>query len=376
MYADGGNLYLQVKRITEASEWRVSKAWVFRYHHEGRRRTMGLGAFPMVGLAEARDRAERHRKELDNAKKGYGDHPLEIRRKRKQQIRPTFTFCCKQYLETHASQWSSKKHAKQWRSTLKTYAEPVIGELLVDDISIDEVEEVLRPIWHTKHETAKRTRQRMATIFEWAQAKKYLHGDNPAELTRGLRIILGTPNKQAVEVKHHTALPYKDAPGFYAELTAKTSISARALAFTILTAARTSETRLMRAVEVNGNEWVIPGERMKAGREHRVHLTQPARDLLKFEVDGWLWPGMRGGGMSNMAMLKLCRTMRPGVTVHGFRSTFRDLVAEETDVDGDIAELCLAHTVGSEVERAYRRSELLDKRRDLLELWAAFVTGD
>lgn len=374
LYADGGNLYLQIQRARGEYNWRVNKSWIFRYYHDGRQRCMGIGPYPLIGLSEARERAGNHRKELEAAKYGQGVYPLELRRKRKTAVRPTFTWCREQYLEDFSSEWSNDKHRKQWTSTLTRYADPIIGGLLVSELTKQDIVEVLKPIWLTKPETAKRTRQRIKRVLDWAKAADYLEGENPAALDTGLDLLLPSRNKRTSPVKHHSALPYRDLPQFYAELTSKTSVSARALAFTILTAARTNEIRQMRIEELDGTDWVIPAKRMKAGKEHRIHLTQPAKDLLIFNVGGWLWPGNRGGSLSNMAMLKLCKTMRPGITVHGFRSTFRDWVAEDTDVDGDISELCLAHTVGSEVERAYRRSDLLAKRRDLLERWAAFVT--
>ena len=370
LYADGGSLYLQVR--TGASG--LLKSWIFRYRQNGKLKNLGLGHIPTVSLSMARKLAGDRRTEVALARNGDGPFPLELRAKLKAQERATFSVCANEFIDTHKQEWKSPKSEQQWRNTLSTYVEPHIGDLSASEITSEHIQHLLEPIWLTKPETARRVRQRVKRVLDYAKSAGYRSGDNPAELAGALKDLL--PNQGKVTRKtNFAAMPYQEVPAFFAELAKRESPSALALRWTILTAARTSETRLMQAKEIQGDLWVVPVERMKAGRKHTVPLSPAALELVKFNVEGWVWPGKKGP-LSDMAMLELLRGMRPGLTVHGFRSSFRDWCAEATDVQNHVAEMCLAHAIENAVEAAYRRGELLAKRRDLLEQWAAFVTGD
>ena len=371
--ADGGGLYLQ---ISESG----AKSWVFRYRKAGRLREMGLGAVHSLGLAVARKRATECRKlRLD------GQDPIEERQagrlKAKLDAARSMTFqqCAEAFVSAHKASWKNAKHTAQWTSTLATYAYPFFGKLSVHTIDVGLVLKALGPIWHTKTETASRLRQRIEAVLDWATASGHRQGDNPARWRGHLDKLL--PQRGRVQkVQHHAALPYAEAGAFMAKLREQESTSALALEFLILTAARTGEVIGATWDEIDLNEcvWTIPAHRMKAGKEHRIPLSKPALAILKRlpkdNRDGFVFPGGKTSKpLSNMALLALLARMgRTDLTVHGFRSTFRDWAAERTNFPREVAEQALAHSLRDKVEAAYRRGDLFEKRRHLGEAWAKF----
>jgi integrase len=377
LHHDGRGLYLQVKN--------GGRSWVFRYTLNGKARYMGLGPYPGVSLAEARRGAEGHRGLLRE-----GKDPIEARQEHRQTARlkaaqsVTFEHCAKQYIDDHIAGWRNTKHADQWRSTLETYAYPVFGSLSVQVIDTALVTKVLGPIWKNKTETATRVRQRVEAILDWATAHGYRSGDNPARW-RGHLDKLFPKRSKVQKVKHHDAMHSSELPEFFAELSKRKTISAKALAFTILTAARSGEVRGATLGEINsdGTTWTIPGERTKSGREHRVPLSTQALALLRsldFIVENdeqVLFPGPLGKPLSDAAMRKYLQQEmgEPGLTVHGFRSTFRDWAAECTNFPREIAEAALAHVLRDKTEAAYQRGDMLERRRMLMEGWAKFCTS-
>jgi integrase len=399
MYADGGNLYLQVVATANES---LSKSWIFRYvspvevyppgHKRagrGRVRDMGLGPAADFSLAEARQMAQDARKKVHG-----GIDPLAAKTAEQAEKRAavakymTFEQCARAYIEAHSVAWSNDKHRRQWGSTIETYAKPAIGSLPVQAIDTALVLKVIQPIWNEKPETASRLRGRIESILDWATTSGYRKGDNPARWRGHLENLLAAKAKVR-KVRHHPALPYKDIPAFMAELRARDSLSARALEFTILTAARTGESVMAkRHDEIDHEEraWDVPADRMKAKKPHRVPLTGRAleiiQDLPEVEGNPYLFPGGKPGkSLSNMAMAELLKGMgwkdKNGETIvpHGFRSTFRDWAAERTGHPGDVVEAALAHTIDNKVEAAYRRGDLFEKRRRLMDDWAAYCAS-
>lgn len=370
--ADGGGLYLQVGPTG-------GKSWLFRFMLKGKARAMGLGPLHTVSLAEARQAALECRKALLN-----GKDPIEERKSRlaasETNTQPTFEWCADAYIKAHAPGWRNKKHAEQWRATLKTYAQPTFGERPVDEIDLSLVMLALEPIWTKKTETASRVRGRVEAILDWAAVRGFRSGENPARWRGHLDALL--PARTRVKkVEHHAALPYAELPAFIGALRARAANAARALEFLILTAARTGE--IIRAdwseVDLEKQVWTIPPERMKAGREHRVPLSKRAIGILS------ALPKPRTGivfkaeqsqsALSNAALLALLKRMeRPDLTAHGFRSTFRDWVAEKTTYPNEMAEMALAHTVSDRVEAAYRRGDMFERRKKMMEDWADFCS--
>ncbi|EAR51816.1 site-specfic recombinase, phage integrase family protein [Oceanicola granulosus HTCC2516] len=334
---------------------------------------MGLGSFALVSLAEARDLAVRYRK---IAREG-GD-PIQERRQAQLTV-PTFAEAARTVFEENRASWRNPKHAQQWINTLETYAVPVIGTRPVSDVETADILRVLAPIWLTKAETARRVRQRLSTVFDWAKAAGFRQGDNPvAGADRGLP-------RQTVKVSHHKALPYQELPAFMAQLRSKDRgyITRLALEFLILTASRTSEVLNAQWPEfdLTGEVWIVPATRMKAGREHRVPLTprcvEIVRQLQQLGDTGLVFPGtQKGKAMSNMVFATLLRRMDVDATVHGFRSSFRDWVAEETNYPNELAEMALAHTIKNATEAAYRRGDLLERRRAMMLAWEVFIKED
>ena len=375
MYGDGGGLYL---RVTDHG----AKNWVFRFMLNGRARWMGMGPLHTVSLAEARKRAGEHR-----LRRHDGIDPIEARRAERLQARldaakaVTFKECADAYIKAHSPGWRNGKHTAQWEATLATYAEPVIGKLSVQAIDTGLVFRVLEPIWTTKPETAGRVRGRIETILDWAKVRGFRAGENPARWRGHLDKLLPARSKVR-RVEHHAALPYTEAPGFLAALRHQGGIAARALEFTILTAARTGEVIGARWSEVNvwDKAWTIPGTRMKAGREHRVPLSPRTLAILeemqahRHGDDGFVFPGGKPAKpLSNMAFLMLLRRMDRGdLTAHGFRSSFRDWATERTNFPAEVAEMALAHTVSDKTVAAYSRSDLFERRRRLMQQWATF----
>jgi integrase len=377
MYADGGGLYLQV---TEGGA-----SWIYRYMLAGRAREMGLGPRVLFGLSEARAKA------LDARRLRHeGIDPIEARRATRAQARldlakaVTFKQCAERYIGAHRAGWRNGKHAAQWEATLATYAEPVMGGLPVQAIDTGLVLKVLEPIWVIKPETAGRVRGRIESILDWAKARGYRPGENPARWRGHLDKLLPARSKVR-KVKHHTALPYAELPAFLMSLREQEGIAARALEFMILTAARTGEILGARWHEIDLLEktWTIPAARMKAGKEHRVPLCarafiilQEMQRLQPASADAFVFPGGKSDrSLSNMAFLMLLRRMgRDDLTAHGFRASFKTWASERTSFLNEIVEAALAHVVGSKVEQAYRRGDMFERRRRLIHQWTTFCT--
>jgi integrase len=378
MHADGGGLYLQA---TIGTGDLIRKSWIFRFATDGRERHMGLGSIENIGLAEARQRAADARKlrelGLDPIRARDESQATAAALAAKQTM--TFDACRDAYISAHRAGWKNVKHAGQWTVSLTTYATPLIGAVSVRDVDTGLVMQVLEPIWSVKPETAARVRGRIESILDWAKVRGFREGDNPARWRGHLDQLLPHRSKMQ-KVQHHPALPYGDLPAFLTLLRAEQGIAARALEWTILTAARTGETIGATAAEVHVRDkvWTIPGNRMKAEREHRVPLSDRAMTIIDElaplrDAAGHLFPGQGQGALSNMAMLALLRRMgQAGVTVHGFRSTFRDWAAERTNYPNEVVEMALAHVVGDKTEAAYRRGDLFDKRRRLMDAWAEY----
>ena len=275
------------------------------------------------------------------------------------------------YLKAHSDKWTSAKHAAQWPATLEQYAYPKIGAMSVTDIDVDDVIRCIEPIWKSIPETANRVRGRIEAILGYATVRKFRTGDNPARWRGHLATLLPAKGKLR-ETAHHAALPYADMPAFMADLRKRTTLSARALEFTILTAARTGEVNgaTWEEVDLKAKKWAIPASRMKSGREHAVPLCDRALAILKSLKH------QRGPvfGLSNIAMLETLQIMRPGMTTHGMRSTFRDWAAERTNFPREVCEQALAHTISNSVEKAYRRGDLFEKRRRLMTQWADYCS--
>lgn len=375
LYPDGGNLYLQVSGAR-------TKSWTFRFKSPitGKTRDMGIGALQDRNLAEARDMARDCRNML-----AAGVDPIEARHKVRVEARlaaartKTFDDCAAAYIDAHAAGWRNAKHQWQWRQTIAAHASPKIGAMSVADIETADVLRVLEPIWRKMPETAGRIRQRLERILNWATSQGYRQGDNPARWRGHLDNLL--PKRSKVKPKqNYPALAYADVGAFMAELRGRSAIAARALEFTILTAARSGETLGARWAEIDFDAklWIVPAERMKGGKDHRVPLSDAALDVLRplqaARASDFVFFGQQADKpLSEMAMLMLLRRMgRADVVVHGFRSTFRDWTAERTSFPNHVAEMALAHTIGSDVEAAYRRGDLLDHRRRLMDAWAGF----
>jgi integrase len=375
-YGDGGGLFLQVS-ISGA------KSWVFRFKEGGKLREMGLGPLHTIGLADARQRAQECRRlRLD------GRDPIEARRAERMQGKldaaraMTFKACAERYIAAHKAGWRNAKHAAQWTATLDTYVYPFFGALPVQSVDVGLVMKAVEPIWAEKPETASRVRGRIEAVLDWATARQYRVGDNPARWRGHLDALL--PARAKVRrVEHHAALPYAEIGGFMAVLGRHEGVAARALEFAILTAARTGEVIGARWDEIDLPDklWTIPADRMKGGREHRVPLAPGALTIVErmaaIRSGEFVFPGGKADRpLSNMAFLMLLRRMGRGeLTAHGFRSSFRDWVAERTNFPAEVAEMVLAHAVGDKVEAAYRRGDLFQKRRALAEAWAKFCTA-
>lgn len=369
LYADGGGLCLRVREGEGAQ-------WVYRFMLRGKARWMGLGSFPAVSLSSARERAEDARRQ-----KAQGVDPVEAR-KAALGATKTFRECAETYIGDHRDDWRNTKHAAQWTATLEAYAMAVLGSMTVADIQRADVLRVLDPIWKDKNETASRVRGRIEAILDWAKARGYRDGENPAAWKGNLAHALPKRSK-ARRVVHHPALPYREMPSFVEDLQDLEGLSSDALLFTILTAARTGEAIYAKweEIDVEAALWTVPAERTKTAREHRVPLSAPAMKLLRrlqktTGRKGYVFPGSKPKKpLSNMAMLKtLERIGRTDLTVHGFRSSFRDWAEEQTAFGGSIAEAALGHIVGDKVEAAYRRGDLFEKRQKLMEAWARFIT--
>ena len=356
-----------------------TKYWVLRIRMAGKRHDVGLGPFPEVSLADARAQAAQFRQKVRE-----GLNPLAERHAARDALRTsyaktlTFDQCAQRYLAGKASEFRNPKHARQWRTTLETYASPVFGTLAVDRVELAHVLQVLEPIWRTKTETASRLRGRMEKVLDFATVSGYRSGENPARWKGNLDAILPQPGKLK-RVQHHRALPWADAPAFMESLRKRDGIAPRALEFAILTATRSGEVRGATWDEINleARTWTIPADRMKANKEHVVPLTDDAVSLLKalprHKGSEYVFAAPRGGMLSDMALSAIMRRMEVDATAHGFRSTFRDWVSERTSYAHEVAEQALAHAIPNAVERAYRRGSLLEKRRRLMADWARYL---
>jgi integrase len=393
MHHDGGGLYLQVTS--------GGASWVLRYMLNGKAREMGLGPLALYGLADARAKA------LDARRLRHeGIDPIEHRRAERAARALetakgiTFKECAENYIKAHRAGWRNAKHAGQWEATLATYAYPNVGSLSVQAIDTALVMKVLEQpmdrsatLWTARPETASRLRGRLESILDWAKARGLRDGENPARWRGHLDKLLPARGKVR-KVEHHAPLPYGELPAFMTALRAQEGVSARALEFAILAAARTGEVIGARIDEISEREkvWTVPGERMKAGNEHRVPLSARALAIVngidrqsdaeqgrdaQTEVGAFVFPGGKAGkALSNMAFLMLLRRMgRDDLTAHGFRSTFRTWAAERTNFPREVIEAALAHTIGNKVEAAYQRGDLFEKRRRLMEAWAQFCSS-
>jgi integrase len=398
MHPDGGGLYLQVTESKEKGKGKFNKSWLFRYKLARRERQMGLGSLKTIGLSDAREEAERCRKILRE-----GRDPMEARKVEKvaEQIEAaksvTFEWCATEYMKAHEAGWKNAKHRQQWHSTLSTYVYPVIAKLPVNAIHTGLVMKILTPIWTEKNETASRVRGRIETILDWAKVNGHRTDENPARWKGHLSHLLPAPSKVHTE-EHHPALPWEQIPAFMTELRAQEGIAAKALEFTILTVARSGESR---GVEWDGElntadkVWIVPAHRMKLKREHRVPLTATAVAIIDYmrsvRQNEYVFPGDKADDpLSDMALIELIRRMNQArkkaglpqwvdpkqgnrtVVPHGFRSSFRDWVDEATSFPDWLAEAALAHAKGDKVEAAYKRGDALAKRHELMEAWARY----
>ncbi len=368
VYSDGGGLYMRVRPSG-------TKSWLFICMIAGRRREIGLGSTLDVSLANARVAASELRT-LQLA----GQDPAVARKQAKVAAKPIPTFgeAATDLIDGIEGGFKNEKHRKQWRSTIATYAAPIL-QTRVDQVQNTDILALLQPIWLSKAETASRVRQRIERILDAATVQGHRSGDNPARFKGNLEFLL--PRQAKGGESHHEALPYTAVPHFIAKLRERPALAARTLEFVILTAARTNEVLGMKWGEIDfeRNVWEVPAERMKAGKAHEVPLSASALRVLKqlkpeqVSPDRLVFRGSHGSPLSNMAMLNLLKRMETPVTVHGFRSSFRDWAGEETKYAREEIEMALAHTIASKAERAYRRGTALDKRRSLMSDWGAYL---
>jgi integrase len=359
-----------------------ARSWILRVMVGAKRREMGLGSYPSVSLASARDKGREKRNLIEE-----GVDPLAARRAAKSALiatsasARTFRQCCDAYIEAHESTWRNVKHGQQWRNTLGQYAYPVMGAMIVRDVELSHVLRVLEPIWHEKTETASRLRGRIESVLDWATVRGYREGLNPARWKGHLDHLLPA-RKRSARVVHHEALAMDDVGIFMQRLRKAEGVGALALEFLVLTAARSGEVRGATWDEIDTRKkvWTIPGTRMKAGKEHRVPLSAAAlavlgkaRRLPRLADTNFVFPAPRGGALSDMTLTAVMRRMEVAAVPHGFRSTFRDWSSERTDYPRDAAEMALAHAIGDKVEAAYRRGDLFEKRRQMMSDWASFV---
>jgi len=325
-----------------------------------------------VTLKEARETAREARKLIR-----AGLDPIDERRKEQCKASvPSFAECTIRFLQANKTAWHNAKHRQQWHNTLATYAFPFLGEKPVNAVGVEDVPRVIEPLWTNEPETASRVRGRLERVLDWARARGFREGENPARWRGHLDALLPKPSQIRV-VRHHAALPWQEIPAFVAASRQREGIGARALEFTILTAARSGEVRGMKWCEVNGNVWTVPAERMKARREHRVPLSgrcvEILNDLPRLADSDLVFPGTRRGRpLSDMSLSAVVKRMGYHGTVHGFRSSFRDWAAESTSFSREVIEEALAHVVVNKVEAAYRRGDLFEKRRRLMEAWRAY----
>lgn len=371
MHAVGGvpGLHLQVLPSG-------GRSWILRAVMGGKRSEIGLGGYPAVTLAQAREKARETREAIE-----LGRNPIAERAAARCALAAehgsliTFAEAAAKFIEAKSHEWSNAKHAAQWTATLETYAYPTLGKVHVRDVALSHVVKILEPIWTTKTETASRLRGRIESVLDWATVRGFREGDNPARWRGHLDKVLAKPGKVA-KVEHHDALPIDEMGAFIVELRKQAGIAARALEFLVLTAARSGEIRgaTWSEIDLDNAVWTIPAERMKAKREHRVPLSDRAITLLRalprFEGNDVVFVAPRGGVLSDMTLTAVMRRMKVDAVPHGFRSTFRDWAAERTNYPREVAEMALAHAIGDKVEAAYRRGDLFEKRRRMMVDWA------
>jgi len=372
MHAVGGvaGLYLQVGNGQ-------AKSWVLRNVVASKRRDIGLGSYPAVSLATARDKAQKIRELIQQ-----GEDPIALKRAAlsalmAEQARSVkFMDVAKGYLKSHAAGWRSTKHRAQWESTLELYVYPKLGDMVVADIDTPAVLRVLQPIWHNKTETASRVRGRVEAILDAATAQGLREGPNPARWKGHLALTLPARSKIAPR-QHQKAVPVDDVPAFYRAVTGLEGVGAVALRFLLLTCTRSSETRGAQwdEIDLERRIWTIPVQRMKANREHRVPLSDAVIELLEAlpTREGLLFIGSKGKLLSDMTLTAVMRRMKVDAVPHGLRSSFRTWAADHTNHPREVCEQCLAHTTGTNVELAYQRSDLFEKRRQVMNEWASFV---
>lgn len=358
-----------------------ARSWILRVKVGSKRRDMGLGAYPAVTLAQAHQKAREAREAIEQ-----GNDPILTRERAQSQLRAaqasaiTFRQAAAKFIEAKSAEWRNPKHKAQWAATLETYAYPIVGDLDVKDVADVHILQILEPIWTTKTETATRLRGRIENVLDWATARKYRTGENPARWRGHLDMQLASPKKTKT-VEHHEAIPIDDAPAFFAALQVREGTAARALEFAILTAARSGEVRGATWAEIDLDKgiWTVPAARMKGKREHRVPLTESAIGILRQqphrEGSDLVFPSPRGVQLSDMSLTNVMRRMGSTATPHGTaRSTFRDWAAERTNFPGDMVEMAIAHAIGNKAEAAYRRGDQFEKRRTLMGAWAKFLT--
>ena len=384
MHADGGGLYLQVAKGG-------GRSWIFRYQVNGRRREMGLGSAADLSVTQARAVAEdfkaltkKGRDPLEEKKAAEAQAAMTAAADTKREVLAgrTFSAVATQYIGAQEAGWKNAKHAQQWTNTLQTYVYPLIGELPISEVTTDHVVEILTPIWSAKPETATRVRSRLELVIAYAKAREWFQGANPAAWRGHISALLPSPSKLK-NVRNHPALAWKDMADFMTGLRAMPGTGARALEFAILTAARSGEARRATWAEIDlaTKVWTVPGARMKATKEHRVPLSGAAVALLeklpRVRGEDLIFPGARSRRpLSDMSLSAVLRRMkRAEITVHGFRSAFRDWASEATLHHPDLAEQALAHAIKNKVEAAYRRGDMLEKRRVLMEEWAEWCRG-
>ncbi len=376
LWAVGGvsGLYLHVNA-------RGARSWILRVVVGDKRRDMGLGGYPDIGVADARQKAREARLKIEQ-----GIDPILLRKQAKSELMAlqatdkTFEQAAGEYITIHADSWSNDKHRKQWESTLAAYAFPVVGKLSLRDIRQEHILKILEPIWTTKTETATRVRGRMESILDWAKVKGLRSGENPAAWKGHLDHMLPAPTRLK-KVEHLTAVPVREMPDFMIKLRQAAGTAAQALEFLILTAARSGEVRGITWQEVSLEDALlsVPAERMKMKREHRVPLSDRAVSILKsqprIDENPLVFPAPRGSQMSDATMSAVLKRMGIDATVHGFRSSFRDWCGDYTNYPRDLAEQCLAHGADDPVEAAYRRGDALERRREIMNEWSKFVAG-
>lgn len=364
-YSDGEGLILNI-----ASGG--SKSWILRVQTDGKRRDIGLGSTKVLTLSEARTKAREYRRQI-----AQGIDPVAERKKEKMVI-PTFREAAKQVHKEHKASWKNGKHQSQWITTLETYAYPFIGDCRVNEIEGPQIRKALLPIWLSKPETARRVRQRIGAVLDWAYVNGFRESEAPLRsLSKGLP-------RQPKDDGHFAAMSYTDIPAFITKLRERSSVGRLAMEVLILTAVRSGEIRGATWGEIDLDKaiWTIPASRMKMGRPHSVPLAAQVIEALErakafsAPCTDLVFPGMKlKKPMSDMTLLKILRDMDTGVTVHGFRSAFRDWVADKTNYPGEVAEAALAHVNSNKVEAAYRRTDFLEKRKALMADWAAYCTG-